>query len=649
MQTTPNPECRVFALIIGIDRYANSDLAPLKGCVNDAQAFRDYLSGSLLVPNTENHIKMLTNEQATRAQILKTFDEHLMKNIRIRDVDSTGSAGDTIIFFFAGHGSRPECTVRGAVESICPHDQNSKDHRGRPVCGIPHWTVNNLLRGLAERKGNNITVIFDTCFSGGLTRIDHGTPRCFPSAFPIPADLDIDLFPGAELPSARAMAQEVPDGRYRRMASHVLLSACSDSQSAHEIRINGKWRGRFSESLERNLKSSPLPSTTYSDIIERVDKWPAQDPQVEGEHKGRLLFNTTYPSRTHHSWSAHPSGSSSPGYIRVDVGSMRGVLPGTEFVVEDAANNPVGLFRAVDVSLDSSELMADNEDDAFVVAEGWRARVTNWHNDGMVLKVTLDSGIATAIRDGAAQAIVRRFVETQEGAEVMLSQRDTKRIAVQWLSGTLRKWGAGTAELFLLNDVQIADAIDGMAHFNYFLNAYRPGHTALPVTLQLHVLEGESHFPGRRPKGENLIKLENSMMVAELKEANVQYGITVWNHSPYNIYAYLYYFDPSDYTIANWTDPAMQTPLSRSHDGVEACKHGFGYGPNVEGFEFFVPEGKKADTGFLKLFVSTKRLNNLSIEQESPFMKDSRRKARRETFKEVNIWDSYRVVIIVRV
>ncbi|KAJ6579078.1 caspase domain-containing protein [Mycena vulgaris] len=519
MQSTPDPECRVFALIIGIDRYANSDLPPLKGCVNDAEAFRDYLTGALLVPNTKGHIKMLTNEQAKRAQILQTFDEHLIQNSRIRDVDSTGSAGDTIIFFFAGHGSRPESTVRGAVDSI---------PRGRPVYGIPHRTVNNLLRRLAERKGNNITVILDTCFSGGLTRTDRSVPRCFKSAFPIPADLDIDLFPGADLPSARAMAQEAPDGRYRRMASHVLLSACSDSQSAHETKSNGKWRGRFSESLERNLKSAPLPSTTYSDIIERVGKWPAQDPQVEGEHKGRLLFNSTYPSRTHQSWTVLPSGSSSPGYIRVDVGSVRGVLPGTEFVVEDSANNPVGLFRAVDVSLDSSELKAANKDDALVVPVGWRARVTNWHNNGMVLKVILDTGIASAIREGATQVIVRRFVENQECAEVMLSQRDTKRIAIQWLSGPLRKWDAGMTEVSLLNDVYIADAIDGMAHFNYFLNAYRAGHTALGVTIQLHVLEGESHFPGRRPKGENLIKLKNNIMVAELKEDNVEYGVTVF-------------------------------------------------------------------------------------------------------------------------
>ncbi|KAJ7853095.1 hypothetical protein B0H13DRAFT_1454097, partial [Mycena leptocephala] len=62
----------------------------LKGCVNDAKDFQDFLKQSLHVP--ESHIKLITNGDATRANILNAFKTHLINNTDIR-------AGHSIVFF----------------------------------------------------------------------------------------------------------------------------------------------------------------------------------------------------------------------------------------------------------------------------------------------------------------------------------------------------------------------------------------------------------------------------------------------------------------------------------------------------------------------------------------------------------------------
>ena len=119
--------------------------------MNDARAMGLFLS-SLQVP--EANICTLINEDATRESILSRFQMHLIRNPQIEK-------GDVIIFFYAGHGSRVEApkdwgTSDGKIETICPHDEGTRDKDGKEILGIPSMTVNELFRTLAAEKGNNI-------------------------------------------------------------------------------------------------------------------------------------------------------------------------------------------------------------------------------------------------------------------------------------------------------------------------------------------------------------------------------------------------------------------------------------------------------------------------------------------------------------
>ncbi|KAJ7315530.1 caspase domain-containing protein [Mycena albidolilacea] len=643
-------ECGVFALIIGIDEYSSPRIPNLGGCVNDANAFKNYLTDSLNVLDSPEHIKLLTNAAAQREDILKAFNTHLINNDRIRNIASGGdiTQGDTIIVFFAGHGSDPKTcenmfAPRGIAETICPYDQMADDSVEQEGLshGIPHYTVNHLFRKLAEKKGNNITAIFDSCHSGGVSR-EKSTARYCSSVAPIPAELDHALlFDGKSFPF-RAMNEEIPTGfKHRRMGSHVLLAACRDSQRAHETWSTGesRVRGRFSESLERNLKKANLETTTYRDIIDRVDRWTFQEPQVEGEHKDRLLFNGTYPHRPGSSWPIIKGAS--PGCIRVAVGSVEGVVMETEFRVECTTNSTVGYFRVHKVELDYSDLEAKSKNThpiaQFIPGEA-KAKVSSWNNDQMVLRVFPDSTTDNVI----GETTNRRFIKTnRETAHIELSQSIPGSFVVTWLSGTLQEFIPGGTALSLKPGILLADAIDVVAHFNYFLNVHHGGTPIEGVTFEMHVLEGEL-FKGRMRVGENLIKAK----VAHVQEG-VRYGITVYNQSQYILYAYLFYFDADNFSIQDWTDPHMQTPLGPTPPHRKECA--FGYGPNVGAFQFILPDGKKEDAGFLKLVVSTKRLNSHLIKQESPFNDIAGRfKFEREKLDEGDVWGTDSIVIIAK-
>ncbi|KZT03692.1 uncharacterized protein LAESUDRAFT_623760, partial [Laetiporus sulphureus 93-53] len=154
----------IFTLLVAIDKYKNHVIPPLTGCMNDGNNFKEFLETTLHVAQT--HIKYLVNHEATRESILSAFKEHLIENNAIW-------AGDAIIFFYAGHGSRvvapPQWSFKqNFVEIIVPHDQGKTG--GHTIYGIPDYTFSALMCELALKKGDNITAIFDSCHSGGMAR-----------------------------------------------------------------------------------------------------------------------------------------------------------------------------------------------------------------------------------------------------------------------------------------------------------------------------------------------------------------------------------------------------------------------------------------------------------------------------------------------
>ena len=88
------PPLSLFALIIGINKYASPSVFNLEGAVPDALAVKTYLKQHLGVPGS--HIRLLFNGDATRSTIIQGFSNFT--------VDQRIQHGDPILIFYAGYG-----------------------------------------------------------------------------------------------------------------------------------------------------------------------------------------------------------------------------------------------------------------------------------------------------------------------------------------------------------------------------------------------------------------------------------------------------------------------------------------------------------------------------------------------------------------
>ncbi|KAF8187345.1 caspase domain-containing protein [Mycena galopus ATCC 62051] len=603
---------KYFALIIGIDK-AGYPICDLHGCVNDAKAFHKFVEEKL-GPHTQ--IKVLHNADATRANILDTFQSFLIDNEGI-------NKGDAIIFFYAGHGGDPAAdTPKGKVETICPHDERLEID-GHDIHGIPDFTFYHLFNELAAAKGNNVTAIFDSCHSGGLGRFGVAV-RHAPGGARVPAHLDSEL-----LRKRADMSQKAPYGfAHKHMESHVILAACHETQLAHEGDFDGVCRGYFSESFVRQLYASPLHTTTNRDVIHLTDYWEFQHPQVEGVHKTRALFSEMYPK----AYNAVPVlEGKKPGLFEVKMGSTSSVVPGTEFLITDG-DSTISSLTAREVSFNSCVCVFLAADGPTELSRRWKAVVSKWNHT--MLKIFLSPGFDATVTaalfpvdtsvpglDSEGPQIYSRVEEdadielrVQRGGQLLNFTVVTLKgiIADPSLKVPESKFSLEPAHIDRLPFIMAA-----VARFHYFLNNQLDMNPIEGVNLEMHTLQDppEWRFIAGRPvrvrkPSPNIF---NGDMRAEVATTD-KLGYTFFNNSPFKVFPYLFYFDPMTFSIFKCYAPQStekEAPLAARRGG-DIPKVIIGYNA---GEEPFVLKGTPGEVCILKVFLSTENLQIDWIEQ----------------------------------
>ncbi len=228
----PSQEARLApgdrALLVGIDAYENPKFN-LQGSVNDARNMRQVLIDTLGYQPAQ--IRTLTDKDATRANILKAFDEWL-----IRD----SAPGARVFFFMSSHGAQvPDLNgdeEDGLDETLVPYDSRIDDVNGKKVLRnqIIDDEIDDLLKRIADRK---VTVIVDACHSGTGTRgnepiaFEPGTVKC------LCAVLD-DYDPGAQVTAnrggdVRSTRSAAPKQGFTERHDHVVAwAAVNEGQFA---------------------------------------------------------------------------------------------------------------------------------------------------------------------------------------------------------------------------------------------------------------------------------------------------------------------------------------------------------------------------------------------------------------------------------
>ncbi|KAJ7476186.1 caspase domain-containing protein [Mycena latifolia] len=637
----------VFALIIGINNVSTHSIArdfnPLRGAVNDAHAFKQYLldpreKRGLGVP--EKNIVMIEDLQATRKNILATFRSHFIENDRIPDKGDT-----TMILFYAGHGTRMESldnlgTADGKVEAICPVDERMTDAAGKYVHTIPDYILGWLLWELAAKKGSNITVICDSCHAGGVGR-EIGVARNASSLSPhVPLDLDSHLWRGK---TATVQAHSMWEAG---ASSHVLLAACREDETAREIRYTDKSiHGRFTETLIFQLRRVTLEATTYAELLNLLPQWSGQTPHCGGEGRNRL----SVPGRDLPEAPAPLVDS-----YRVEMGSVEGVVPGTEFDVHAADNTFLGKLTARFVQINHS-ILAPPDQQPLTIPPGARVVVSRWVNPALILHVytppdfpyTADLFPALASRASHGQKYVQ--APAREGAGIALRAEADGTLVIERLTSTLLECERETRVDLGGNMARLPAVVDGIAHFNYFLERHHGSAPLEGVTLEMHRLVGA--YPGRKPdmtqgNNGNLVDKHEARFALE---RYARYGFTIRNEGSEDLFPYLFYFDPVKYTIHRWYSPAgihVRAPLKKNGGAVTV-----GMGGELA-FQFVLPPGEKKTSGFIKLFVATTFIDLDWMKQTvSPFdpkyQGTDRLDMQLETLPEVPKWDAFKVILMM--
>ncbi len=275
----------LYGVLVAINDYPPT-VNSLKGCVNDRDQFRDFLernySGVF-----DLKLKALSNAEATRQNIIDAFSHF-----------DQAQAGDTCLFFFAGHGSQvkvPKAFAHlesdGKLETIVCHDSRN----GNGNRDLIDKELSYLIWKAVNGKSIHFVAIMDCCHSGSNTRLgpDSFTPRnhARQEVYLKPED-----FLGFETYEPGADGSLTPP-----RASHVLLSAALSNQEAKEISANGQSRGVFTFSVLEALQMAGEPPT-YADVV----SWAAmrvrglvmqQTPLLETGHSKdkNLTFLTAEP------------------------------------------------------------------------------------------------------------------------------------------------------------------------------------------------------------------------------------------------------------------------------------------------------------------------------------------------------------------
>jgi hypothetical protein len=337
----------LYALLIGVDFYFPNFLpegsyGQLYGCVSDIDSVEAFLRDRLALDPAQ--LQRLTashaGEQADRpAEDPRNWPTYENLVAAFGRVTSIGEPGDHVYIHYSGHGGRvptlfPELKGEsGWDETLVPTNV------GDPGCRhLRDLELATLLRRMVD-KGLVVTVVLDSCHSGGATRA-AGKVRGIETPDTTPRPTESLVAPRDELAAAWRPLAETRDvdrvsGWLPEPEGYVLLAACRPSETAHEDEINGRDCGALTGRLVPLLEQAN-GSTSYREIHQRIvtavhARFSDQTPMLQGE-ADRVVFGAD---------RVKAAPSVAVLEVRADeivlgAGQAHGIGPGATFAIDDS-------------------------------------------------------------------------------------------------------------------------------------------------------------------------------------------------------------------------------------------------------------------------------------------------------------------------
>ncbi|KAJ1301307.1 hypothetical protein OPQ81_003709 [Rhizoctonia solani] len=608
----------------------------------------NYFTQDLGVP--DDRFLCLFDEKATRDAILTAFVKHLIENPAIK-------RHDPIVIYFAGHGDHMPApagwqTSDGRVEMILPHDASSLDEHGHYIYGIPDLTLAFLLYKLSQAKGNNITVILDSCHSGSSTR-DHGKIRSRNShdtnAPPIPNELDgqvrrsLSVDYPSEVEHNVTSKQESGSLMAPSLETHVLLAACRENELALEIQDIEPRTGQlgdplsggvFTHVLLKELRRCDLATTSYTTLLRNLlvahreyrpnlsEPLPPQTFQCEGRNQDRLLFSVQYSISKGKISLIQTSDRS---VYRVRVGSAQGVVPGTEFGVFSSklppASPPIAVLVARDVGPTMSQLHGMEPNAPPKIPEDAYATIVKYNNHSNGVRIWVDERVKgnemwISVLDGLKSLPI--YFATAPGDHDMALLPFGQDVELRGAHLTPGRLEVAHTLKSSLGVKRLVDILTPVVYFHFHLRTQNPD---APVRAQLQMklleLKEASHSWGSPiydVKGEDLFG-DNiaSGTVAVLHPDHYKiFGLELINNSQENLFPYVLYYDFEDYSVGCLYEPPSRTVRAPLQAG-KSLTIGYGSGGSQPFQVEFTRQDSEREYGAFVLLVFIEHLASSDI------------------------------------
>jgi hypothetical protein len=320
VSASPAPAGARRALVIA------SQTGGLTGCHNDAELVADLLA------KRGFDVNPLRKAKASRIGILGAYEELIRAT----------KPGDTVVVFYAGHGSRSITStpgIPGELRFILPTDIAETD--ADDFRGILAEELSALQWRLTLRTPD-VTTILDCCFGARMAREavpDGMRVRGWDARWPKTA---VTRRWGSAAAEFRRLREENPHADwFDANPGAVRLVACGSHQRAHEDYSFdfGGSHGLFTAALIAALRADP--HTTWQAAMDRVRHQvlamaPLQRPEAEGP-VDRIPF-TLDVRRTE---QPHPVRTDvSTGQAWLDGARLHGIRPGDQFLLSRAGLAP---------------------------------------------------------------------------------------------------------------------------------------------------------------------------------------------------------------------------------------------------------------------------------------------------------------------
>ena len=327
-----------------------------------------------------------------------------------KSITETAQAKDLVYIHYSGHGGRvktayPDLKREGQYdEGLVPMDVGDDGYYLRDV------EMATLLKRMTD-KGLIVTVIFDSCHSGGATRGDgeiRGARNGEPDTKNRPANSAVATREELVQNWLNLTQGDNGEGWLPNQRDYVFLGACRPTEFAYEAAFDGKERnGALTYWMIDTLVNSKS-ALTYKSLYNRVkgmvqSKFPSQLPMLLGEGD-RLVFGDKQAYKPYTLVVINVSEDQTE--ITLDAGLSSGLGEGCRFAI----------YPTDDVT-DKTQQIALVELTDEIEADSSIARILSPDEGGIPIKGKIEPGMSVVMVTAPVNLIrkVRLFAEKQAG------------------------------------------------------------------------------------------------------------------------------------------------------------------------------------------------------------------------------------------